>query len=74
VAPSLQDSETPAVSAANNQIFWTVRVNGAAFDVYYEHLLLLSFWSDVKNELCSGIPCSAAESLGFFARRAQSKI
>jgi len=49
-------------------------VNGAAFDVYYEHLLLLSFWSDVKNELCSGIPCSAGESLGFSARRAQSKI
>jgi len=26
-------------------------MNSAAFDVYYEHLLLLSLWSDVKNEL-----------------------
>jgi len=26
-------------------------MNGTAFDVYYEHLLLLSFWSDVKNEV-----------------------
>jgi hypothetical protein len=26
-------------------------MNSTAFDVYYEHLLLLSFWSDVKNEV-----------------------
>jgi hypothetical protein len=29
-------------------------MNSTAFDVYYEHLLLLSFWSDVKNEVGLG--------------------
>jgi hypothetical protein len=29
----------------------TGKLQRAAFDVYYEHLLLLSFWSDVKNEV-----------------------
>jgi hypothetical protein len=48
-------------------IFWIVRVNGAAFDVYYEHLLLLSFWSDVKNELCSRAAWLSGESAGFNA-------
>src|ERR1700751_2762828 len=55
-------------------IFWTVRVNGATFDVYYEHLLLLSFWSDVKNELCSGSVGSTRESSISKPASAQSKI
>jgi hypothetical protein len=38
-------------------------MNSAAFDVYYEHLLLLSFWSDVKNEV-RGRPNPGGRGMG----------